>query len=69
MAAFSLMTLLGACRVMPRASAVSARDSDFHSALTSSFWNFLHEGHLKLEGAKGPAETFVIDGAEKPLPD
>jgi uncharacterized protein (TIGR03435 family) len=45
------------------------RDSDFHSALTSSFWNFLHEVHLKLERAKGPIETFVIDGAEKPQPN
>jgi uncharacterized protein (TIGR03435 family) len=45
------------------------RDVDFASALASSFLNFLQELHLKLERAKGPVETFVIDRAEKPLPN
>ena len=45
------------------------RDVDFASALASSFLNFLQELHLKLELAKGPVETFVIDRAEKPLPN
>ena len=45
------------------------RDSEFQSALSSSFLNLLQELHLKLERAKGPVETFVIDRAEKPLPN
>jgi uncharacterized protein (TIGR03435 family) len=45
------------------------RDSEFQSTLSSSFLNLLQELHLKLERAKGPVETFVIDRAEKPLPN
>jgi uncharacterized protein (TIGR03435 family) len=45
------------------------RDADFASALASSFLSFLQELHLKLERAKGPVETFVIDRARKPLPN
>jgi len=52
-----------------RADVGSAADADFASALASSFLNFLQELHLKLERAKGPVETFVIDRAEKPLPN
>lgn len=43
--------------------------SEFSSAYHSSFMNFLQELHLRLERTKGPVETFVIDGAEKPSPN
>lgn len=52
-----------------RADVDSEADVDFASALASSFLNFLQELHLKLERAKGPVETLVIDRAEKPLPN
>lgn len=45
------------------------RENEFQSALSSSFLNFLQELHLTLERAKGPVERFVIDRAEKPLPN
>ena len=45
------------------------RNREFSSALAASFLNFLRELHLKLERAKGPIETFVIDGAEKASPN
>lgn len=37
--------------------------------LASSALNFIQELHLKLQRTKGPVETFVIDRAEKPLPN
>ena len=42
---------------------------DYGSGNTGPFLLFLHEMGLKLETAKGPVETFVIDSAEKPSPN
>jgi uncharacterized protein (TIGR03435 family) len=45
------------------------RDAEFQSVLSSSFLNLLRELPLKLERTKVPVETFVIDSAQKPLPN
>jgi uncharacterized protein (TIGR03435 family) len=42
---------------------------DYGSENTGPFLLFLQEIGLKLETVKGPVETFVIDSAEKPLPN
>jgi uncharacterized protein (TIGR03435 family) len=36
---------------------------------SDSFLNYLAEAGLKVERAKGPVETFVIDYAAKPSPN
>jgi len=43
--------------------------TDPNEDLSSSFQRFLEELQLKLERAKGPVETFVIDRAAKPSPN